>query len=93
MVSPSVKIFDLAQAPLEVQEAEEFAALRSVGDDLQNVLLAVVVGEYDFGADPAGAEAETGGITYSEYRLHVWLLENGAERGEPVLLRWSGPVL
>ena len=88
--SPSVKIFDLAHAPPEVRESGDFVALLAHGGDLDSILLGVVVGRYGAGVDSAGNEYETREITYSEYRLHLWLLESGAERGESVLLRWSG---
>lgn len=85
-----VKTFDLVHAPLEVRDGEDFAALVSAGGDLHTIFLGVVVGQYNTGLDSAGNEIETREITYGEYCLHLWLLENGAEMGESVLLRWSG---
>ena len=90
MESPSVKIFDLAHAPPEVREGGEFASLLSTGGDLDTILLGVVVGQYNAEVDSAGNEIETREVTYGEYRLHLWLEENGPELGESVLLRWSG---
>ncbi len=89
MESRSVKIFDLAQAPLEIREGDEFAALRPADGDPDAVLMVVVVGQYEPRTDGAGDEIDSSEVTYSEYCLHLWLLESGAKRGEPVLLRWS----
>ena len=93
MESPSVKIFDLAYAPPEVREGGDFVTLLSNGGELDTILLSVVVGQYSARVDSAGNEYETREITYGEYRLHLWLLESGAELGESVLLRWSATQL
>ena len=91
--SPSVKIFDLAHAPDEVREGGDFMVLLPTPDDPDTILLGVVVGRYFARVDSAGNEIATREITYGEYRLHLWLLESGAEPGESVLLRWSGAPL
>ena len=93
MESPSVKIFDLAHAPPEVREGGDFMALPSTSGDLDAILIGVVVGQYNVELDSDGNEVETREITFGEYSLHLWLLENGAELGESVLLRWSAAQL
>ena len=87
--SSALKIFDLADAPLDVQQGEEFSALRPCLDDAGGVLMAVVVGHYECELDIAGYDTVSREVTYSVYRLHLWLLDNGAGKGEPVLLRWT----
>ncbi len=89
--SPSIKIFDLADAPPDVTQGEEFSALRPCTDDAGGVLMAVVAGQYEYELDSGGYDTVTREVTYSIYRLHIWLLGSGAGQGEQVLLRWTKP--
>ena len=72
-----VKLFDVGQAPAFIQDAVRPIALVHANRTDGSAIWEVTVGTYDW-QDAA-----------EEWGLHRWLLENGAEEKETVLLRYD----
>ena len=73
-----VKLFELASAPVHVQEAIRPIAFAHVSTVDASAIWEVTVGTYDW-RDAA-----------DEWALHDWMRENGATDGEMVLVRMEG---
>ncbi len=84
-----VKVYDLSNAPPDLREADELAALRPGDSDNDAAILALQVGEFETVQPGAINDCITREITFTEYKLHQWLTEHGAAKGESVLLRWK----
>ncbi len=84
-----VKVFDLSGAPQDLRESYDLAVLRPQPDQDGTTILALKVGHYETACDDPLHGSSTREITYIEYRLHRWLLEEGALEGEDVFLRWK----
>ena len=84
-----VKVFDLSDAPQDLRESDDLAILRSWSTEDSATILSLKVGRYD--AAPIGPVngASSREITYTEFQLHRWLVEQGAQEGEDVFLRWK----
>ena len=84
-----VKVYDLSNAPLELREADELAALRPGEPNNDTAILVLQVGEFETVQPGSINDCITREITFTEYKLHQWLTEHGATKGESVLLRWK----
>ena len=84
-----VKVFDLSGAPQDLREAEDLASLRPAADDDASTILTIQVGQFDSPKDGPIYDCITREVTFVEYRLHRWLMDEGAKDGETVLLRWK----
>ena len=87
----TVKMFDLANAPIDLREADDLAALKPSDLSREPAVLELRVGEYETPIDGPPGDTMTREVTFTEYKLHQWLAEHGAEQGERVLLMWSSP--
>lgn len=74
-----IKLFDLADAPEDVQGAIRPIALAHASPLDASAIWEVTVGSYDW-RDAA-----------QEWALHDWLRENGATNGEVVLVKMEAP--
>ena len=90
MLYVSVKVFDLSSAPPDLREADDLAPLRPTQDEHAPAILTLKVGKFDSYQEGPINDCITREITLTEYKLHRWLTEQGAEEGESVLLRWKG---
>ena len=70
-----VKLFDLGQAPSQIQDAIRPVALIHVSKVDGTAIWEVTVGKYDWREAP------------EEWSLHHWLCDNGAKDGEIVLVQ------
>ena len=86
----TVKVFDLAMAPPDLREADDLAVLRPGAEEDQAAILTLKVGHYTSHKTGPIYDCITREVTLTEYKLHRWLTEQGAEQGEFVLLRWKG---
>ena len=85
-----VKVFDLSSAPFELRESDDLAPLRPGSAQDVPAILTLKVGQYDTVQDGPVNDRITREVTLTEFRLHRWLAEQGAEEGESVFLRWKG---
>ncbi len=85
----TVKLFDLSAAPSDLREAEELIDLRPASNLNDQTIMSLRVGEYDATCDGLEDDNLTREITLTEYRLHTWLLESGAQQGELVMVYWK----
>ena len=85
-----VKVFDLSEAPVEIRDSDDMAPLRLDASDDSVSILTLKVGQFVTPSVGKINESLTREITLTEYRLHQWLAEQGATKGESVLLRWKG---
>ncbi len=85
-----VKVFDLSTAPPELRESDDLASLRPGSDHDEPTILTLKVGEFDTAQEGPINDRITREVTWVEYYLHRWLTEQGALKGESVLLRWKG---
>ena len=85
----TIKMFDLANAPIDLQEADDLAALKPTAATREPAVLELQVGSFESSIDGPPGDTITREITFTEYQLHQWLAEHGAEPGERVLLMWS----
>jgi hypothetical protein len=87
----TIKLFDLALAPQEIQEADDFQYLKPRSTHaVEAPLLWVCVGGHVLSALGRDIyEAPPSAVSFSEYLLHKWLAAQGAGRGETVILTWS----
>lgn len=90
MLYVSVKVFDLSNAPPDLREADDLAPLRPTQDEDGPAILTLKVGKFDSHREGPINDCITREVTLTEYKLHRWLTEQGAEEGESVLLRWKG---
>ena len=88
----TIKVFDLANAPTDLRDLEDLAALRPRDAGQEPAVLELEVGRFDSPIDGPPGDCMTREVTYAEYQLHRWLSEHGAEDGERVLLMWSEAV-
>ena len=84
-----VKVYDLSNAPPDLREADELAALRPGDPNSDTAILVLQVGEFETIQPGPINDCITREITLTEYKLHQWLTEHGAVKGESVLLRWK----
>ena len=84
-----VKVFDLSDAPQDLRESYDLAILRPKSTQDGSLILTLRVGHYDAIVDGPVNDASTREITYTEFQLHRWLVEQGAQEGEDVFLRWK----
>ena len=84
-----VKVYDLSNAPPDLREADELAALRPGDSNSDAAILALQVGEFETIQPGSINDCITREITFTEYKLHQWLTEHGAAKGESILLRWK----
>ena len=89
----TVKLFDLANAPSDIRDADDLAALRPNPVEHESAILTLQVGQFDSTKEGSIYDNITREITLTEYRLHRWLTEQGAEKGETVLVRWKGNTM
>jgi hypothetical protein len=75
-----VKLFDLGQAPSQIQDAIRPVALTHVSKVDGMAIWEVTVGKYDWRDAP------------EEWSLHHWLRDNGAVEGEIVLIQSDEPA-
>jgi len=75
-----VKLFDLGQAPTQIQDAIRPVALTHVSQTDGSAIWEVTVGTYDWRDAP------------EEWSLHHWLRDNGAKDGEVVLVQADAPA-
>ena len=87
----TIKMFDLANAPIDLREADDLAALKPCDAGGEPAVLELRVGRYESFIDGPPGDTITREVTFTEYQLHRWLAEHGAEHGERVLLMWSSP--
>ena len=82
----TIKLFDLSQAPEDIIEAARSIGVAFASDVGEEALWEIRVGECEWtGTTPRnGAEQR---VAAQERRLHGWLAENGACRGETVLVK------
>jgi hypothetical protein len=85
----TVKVFDLSNAPPDLREADDFAGLRPNAANDDSAILSLQVGNFSNHQDGPLDDCRTREVTLTEYRLHRWLVEQGAEQGENILLRWK----
>ena len=85
----TIKMFDLANAPIDLREADDLAALKPSEAVRGPAVLELQVGRFESEIDGPPGDNITREITFTEYQLHQWLAEHGAEQGERVLLMWS----
>ena len=88
-----VKVFDLSAAPVDLRDAEDLAILRPRPEWGNSTILSLKVGCFDPLCDDAIDHLLTREVTYAEYQLHQWLVEQGAQQGEDVFLRWGNDPL
>ena len=86
----TVKVFDLSNAPPDLRESDDLAVLRPGSAEEGPAILTLKVGDYATLKEGPVNDCITREVTLTEYRLHRWLTEQGAEQGESVLLRWKG---
>ena len=86
----TVKVFDLSSAPPDLREADDLALLRPSTAHTEPAILTLKVGQYEWPKQGSINDCITREITLTEYKLHRWLTEQGAEEGESILLRWKG---
>ena len=86
----TVKVFDLSSAPPDLRESEDLAPLRPGSGGDETAILTLKVGKFDTKQEGPINDCITREITLTEYKLHRWLTEHGAQDGENVLLRWKG---
>ena len=84
-----IKVFDLSGAPPDLREAEDLALLRPIPGEDVSAILTLQVGKFDSQKEGPIYDCITREVTFLEYRLHQWLMDEGAEAGEIVLLRWK----
>ena len=84
-----VKVFDLSSAPTDLREAEDLALLHPIPGEDVSAILTLQVGQFDSQKEGPIYDCITREVTFLEYRLHQWLMDEGAEAGEIVLLRWK----
>ncbi len=87
----TIKMFDLANAPMDLREADDLAALKPSDPGREPAVLELQVGRYESSIDGPPGDTMTREVTFTEYQLHQWLAQHGAEQGERVLLMWSSP--
>ena len=85
----TVKMFDLSSAPQDLRDAEDLAPLRPRTEEDPPTILSLQVGQFDSPKDGPVYDCITREITFLEYRLHQWLMEQGAKDGEIILLTWK----
>jgi hypothetical protein len=85
----TVKVFDLSTAPPDLRESDDLAALKPGRKAHDSTILSLKVGSFVSPHDRAAKKSMSREVTYTEFRLHRWLVEQGAEEGEDVFLRWS----
>ncbi len=83
-----VKIFDLAVAPAELQDAAELQTLRRLSAD-DEPMLKLWVGRRMTTIEPPSNGSEGGTVSAWEHNLHGWLSQGGAVPGDTVYLMWS----
>ena len=86
----TVKVFDLSNAPPDLRESDDLAPLRPSTTHDEPAILTLRVGQYSVRKQGATDDCITAKVTLTEYKLHRWLTEQGAEEGENILLRWNG---
>ncbi len=86
----TIKVFDLSSAPPDLREAEDLAVLRPGPPEEQPAILTLKVGQYETPKEGSVNDCITREVTLTEYKLHRWLTEHGAQEGEDILLRWDG---
>jgi hypothetical protein len=84
-----IKVFNISDAPEDLRESDDLATLRHRSSDDRSTILSLKVGYYDTAPVGPVNGPSTREITYAEFRLHRWLVEQGAEEGEHVFLRWK----
>jgi hypothetical protein len=82
-------MFDLANAPIDLREADDLAPLKPREPNQEPAVLELQVGRFESQIDGPPGDCMTREVTFAEYKLHQWLAEHGAEEGERVLLMWS----
>ena len=85
-----IKVFDLSTAPPDLRESDDLAVLRPGTEEDQGAILTLKVGQYASPKQGPVNDCITREVTLTEYKLHLWLTEQGANQGESVLLRWKG---
>ena len=85
----TIKMFDLANAPMDLREADDLAALKPTGAVREPAVLPSNASVRPSEVEPVSGDTMTREVTFTEYQLHQWLAEHGAEQGERVLLMWS----
>ena len=85
----TIKMFDLANAPLDLREADDLSELKPSDTSREPAVLELQVGRFESFIDGPPGDTTTREVTFAEYQLHRWLAEHGAEQGERVLLMWS----
>ena len=86
----TVKLFDLGHAPDDVIDAARTVAPAFAPDVGEHALWEIRVGECEWTGTAPRNEAEQR-VAAQERRLHRWLTENGACRGETVLVKVDAP--
>ncbi|WP_158745483.1 hypothetical protein [Acidisphaera sp. L21] len=85
----TVKVFDLSSAPPDLREADDLAILRPDAEADDSTILSLKVGCFATPRDRIVKKPLTREVTYTEFQLHRWLVEHGAQEGEDIFLRWS----
>ena len=82
-----LKAYDLARAPIDVCDC--FGRAGTLNDNGSFTSM-VRVGFTTHLVPDGPSEWWSREITMSEYQLHRWLLDHGADEGETVLVCWPG---
>ncbi len=85
-----MKVFDLSSAPPDLRDADDLAVLRPSLDADAAAILHLTVGEFSSRREGPANDSLTREVTFTEFKLHRWLVDHGAEEGETILLRWAG---
>ncbi len=85
----TIKIFNLAQAPADLRDCEEFMPLRPALNENEAGLVFIRVGRYETFQETDSNPDLTHTVTFLEYKLNRWLESSGATEGERVLLTWN----
>jgi hypothetical protein len=82
----TVKLFDMAEAPEDVIDAARSLSSAFVPDVGEQAVWEVRVGECEW-SEIAPRNAAEAQIAADEALLHRWLADNGASRGEAVIVK------
>jgi hypothetical protein len=89
LTKETVTLFNLAAAPLNLSQLDDLSILRQSLQDAGSPILRWQVGNYDKQCDGPPDDCVTREVTFAEFLLHKWLMEQGAQEGEIVLLTWE----
>ena len=84
-----VKVFDLATAPPELQDAAELQILKQTGQNEDEPMLKVWVGPRTTTIEPPAEPMGALKVSAWEHYLHGWLSQAGAVAGDTVFLTWT----